>query len=118
MRKEIILVCVTALVIAMFWLWQERYVFLINDHRYIAVGDRWTGCVDYSRVASRLETNPSRFAFEDETPSKEAPRDLLAEKQPTNRFGGIPVTDPPVRYSAPQANFERTWFGEMIRSEC
>jgi len=54
-NRPVILLCATALILMAMYCWQGRYVFLINNNRTIAIGDRWTGCVDYSEVRSTGE---------------------------------------------------------------
>lgn len=53
MKKEIVLICATALVIVGLYAISNRYVFLIKNERIIAVGDKWIGCVDYSRLSTK-----------------------------------------------------------------
>jgi len=46
-------VCIAALIIMALNMIQGRYVFISERGYLVAIGDKWTGCVDYSRINSR-----------------------------------------------------------------
>jgi len=51
--NQITIICISLIIISALILLNKRYVFLINSKNTIAIGDRWTGCVDYSEISYR-----------------------------------------------------------------
>jgi len=51
MKREITYICATALILMLCYMVQNRYEFINDKADLVSVGDRWTGCVDYSEIS-------------------------------------------------------------------